>query len=1115
MNIKSVNNNINFRPDEQEIYLTLKRDLSWREGFGILFVRCTYTQESLIIKKIKQDIPEKKIDVLFLDDFVDNLYDLIEKKTQDKHIDILFISGIENSLSLENYIKGTFEQPRNSYNIDSISPLLGHLNWQRERFRDNFNCCLVFTVRTYTLKYLVRRAPDFFDWRSGVIEFPANINIDRLQLIDIPGLDPSKSTISDFISSSRQAKQANNNPQNHVEFVKAIFEAESNKNYDRSIVFTILQDNLDKLDENFTRFLQQWIINTCYEVTPEEIEAVAELVEKFCLDVYEFPLGVRANNLEIVISILETVLKLRPRETYPQKWATIQHNLATFYSERIKGDRADNIEKAISSYKGALQIRTVENFPYEWSITLNNLATAYRDRIQGDKSDNIEKAISCYQKALQIRTVENFPYEWAITQNNLATAYIERTKGNRLENLERGIVYYQEALKVFTIDTFPYEWAITKKNLAIVYSERTKGDKAENLEIAISYLQEALKVITLKSFPYDWSKIQHNLAKIYSERIKEDKVNNIEKAAQLYRNSLQIWTSESFPLEYIQTGKNLGDLGFTNTNWKIALEGYSIAIEALETSRTWTFAEIRRSEIMEESIGLYQNIIQVYINIGQTDKAFEYCDRSKAKTLVEILATRDIYPKGDIPKDIIKELDRLRREIVVENKNLLNQEYRRFNHNEYLLIEEKKTLQSQFSDYSHLNKLIKELEELIVNYILPTDPSFNLTQKLDPIRFDEIKNLIDDKTLILYWYLVNDKLYTFIIDNNVFQPILLEISSDNLRELNILANKYLELALNTNIKIHKQLSLLLNQLSQHLFSSEIISYILSIQRSKLIIIPHGFLHLFPIHAFYIEDRRSLIDFFKEGISYLPNCQILKLVKQQNNSSWNNFLGIYNTDIFIGYSGYEIKNISRYFPSIEVIEGKDINNITTSKMLSLAHCIHFSCHGVFNLRSPIESGLYLTGSELTPESKKLTLGEIFELPLKECNLVTLSASNTGFTDFLSLSEEYIGLPYGFLYAGSSTVISSLWQVSDLSTAILMIRFYQNLIDNKNVPIALNQAQTWLRDLTVREFNKWIEESKLTLPPTIKITLRRTIGKLPSNNCPFHDPYYWAAFCAIGQ
>nr|MDJ0632476.1 CHAT domain-containing protein [Xenococcaceae cyanobacterium MO_188.B29] len=81
-------------------------------------------------------------------------------------------------------------------------------------------------------------------------------------------------------------------------------------------------------------------------------------------------------------------------------------------------------------------------------------------------------------------------------------------------------------------------------------------------------------------------------------------------------------------------------------------------------------------------------------------------------------------------------------------------------------------------------------------------------------------------------------------------------------------------------------------------------------------------------------------------------------------------------------------------------------------------------------------------------------------LRQSRLTVLSACETGLTDFRSLTDEYIGLPSGFLYAGSPNVVSSLWAVNDLSTAFLMIKLYQNLQDkdfHDSVPIALNQAQ----------------------------------------------------------
>ena len=66
-----------------------------------------------------------------------------------------------------------------------------------------------------------------------------------------------------------------------------------------------------------------------------------------------------------------------------------------------------------------------------------------------------------------------------------------------------------------------------------------------------------------------------------------------------------------------------------------------------------------------------------------------------------------------------------------------------------------------------------------------------------------------------------------------------------------------------------------------------------------------------------------------------------------------------------------------------------------------------------------------GRKAIPE-KCLTLREIFaELKLPQCSLVTLSACETGLTNSTAMTDEYIGLPSGFLYAGSMNVVSSLW------------------------------------------------------------------------------------------
>jgi CHAT domain-containing protein len=149
------------------------------------------------------------------------------------------------------------------------------------------------------------------------------------------------------------------------------------------------------------------------------------------------------------------------------------------------------------------------------------------------------------------------------------------------------------------------------------------------------------------------------------------------------------------------------------------------------------------------------------------------------------------------------------------------------------------------------------------------------------------------------------------------------------------------------------------------------------------------------------------------------------------------------------------------------------------------------------------------------SKCLTVEEIFKLDLSQCRLVTLSASETALTDWTSSSDEYIGFPGAFLLAGSASVVGSLWTPSDISTAFLMIKFYQNLQTASTLAVALNQAQLWLQNITKAELKFWITANSLPLAPTMRQNFNKMLHKLQDDQKPFQDPFHWAAFCAIGQ
>jgi superkiller protein 3 len=127
-------------------------------------------------------MPEKNIEVLKLDKSIDNLYNEIESISHKSTIKILFIAGIENSFT--EYIKPKSDGQSYFYQKTSVPRVLGYLNLEKERFRDNFDFCIIFLVRSFGLNYFIHRAPDFFDWRSGVFncnqaEEEINLELER------------------------------------------------------------------------------------------------------------------------------------------------------------------------------------------------------------------------------------------------------------------------------------------------------------------------------------------------------------------------------------------------------------------------------------------------------------------------------------------------------------------------------------------------------------------------------------------------------------------------------------------------------------------------------------------------------------------------------------------------------------------------------------------------------------------------------------------------------------------------------------------------------------------------------------------------------------------------
>jgi CHAT domain-containing protein len=277
-----------------------------------------------------------------------------------------------------------------------------------------------------------------------------------------------------------------------------------------------------------------------------------------------------------------------------------------------------------------------------------------------------------------------------------------------------------------------------------------------------------------------------------------------------------------------------------------------------------------------------------------------------------------------------------------------------------------------------------------------------------------------------------------------------------------------------------------------------------------------------------NKKSELHDLFPNGVQYAPSCQLLQIAQGFHSFDFNKLYAIQNPTKDLFYTDLEVNILSNLFTESQIIaKGNATKNAIIPHLKSSDnHCHHFSCHGGFNPNNPLESALFLANKE------PLTLGEIFELRLNQCRLVVLSACETGLTDLNSISDEYIGLPSGFLFAGSPSVVSSLWTVNDLSTSFLMMKFYEILFNtnmNISVAVALKEAQDWLQNLTVQEYLNTLNNCQHIVKQNQQNLTTKELSRLMDiledeqyrikdfepNYRLFNNPFYWAAFTAVGS
>jgi len=783
-------------------------------------------------------------------------------------------------------------------------------------------------------------------------------------------------------------------------------------------------------------------------------------------------------NYKEAVYILNFLIDECQKVGYPECEAVALNHLCYFF------DKTGCYAEVIKHSNQVLSIASKYNDLERKSSAYTNLGNAYEKL----GTEYYSQAKDCYENALKIDILLENKYAQASNYNNL---------GNILESLkefESAANMYEKALLIFLELKDRSGECTIYTNLGALYQS------INNFQEAIKYQNKCLKLSQEIKDEKSETNACLNLGYCYFA------IDDFQTALNFFQATLAIAQKIRDRLREVKALKGSADCYLTLNYPEKAKFYYQQTIPHLEIMQYGLSVKQRRS-LIKQYLDIYQGLVDACIKTGDFNAAFFYAETSRNRYLVERLAKHDAPLPENLPINLSKQIETAK----FLEKNTLQA---------YTDGLSKNLEQAQITELSIKWSEAKKTLDNLYSQVVDIDPEFIAKTKVYPISFTEVQSLLPPATAVLEFFFTGNRLVTMLILPGAEAPIIPEDLCLIVKHIYLesIAKAWIsDIAAETASKKDggieetiQDLPARIDRISELLKFNNLLDYI-PLEIKHLIVVPHNYLHLFPIHALWINESQRLIDRF--SVEYTPSLLIWKICHSRQRNHWR-FIGIENPtqDKDLIFAHAEIASISesRYFVNAKVLSG---DQASKSAILEAAGCnegFHFSGHAEYNFENPLDS--YLMLSENSDDN--LTLSTIFaDMSMPQADLVTLSACCTGVVDAFQPTEAFLGLPAGFLLAGAKAVVSSLWKVNSIATAFLLDEFYRQLEETYNKAVALQNAQNWLRLCTADKLreraNTW-DLSKLESKEQFR--LKQALKRL--EGIPFENPYYWAAFILTG-
>ncbi|MGB2591875.1 MAG: CHAT domain-containing tetratricopeptide repeat protein [Candidatus Acidiferrum sp.] len=504
------------------------------------------------------------------------------------------------------------------------------------------------------------------------------------------------------------------------------------------------------------------------------------------------------------------------------------------------------------------------------------------------------------------------------------------------------------------------------------------------------------------------------------------------------------------PVLAYQTHFLCGQIAQSRGDRPAAYAAFQEARKSLEALRSRLHAEELKISFVKNRLQVYEALVDLHLSgdggPSSASEAFSCIEAAKSRSMTEmIFQSGQSLPLGDAGQsELVRRIRDLREE--------LNWYYHRIEL-EQLRPEEasvQRLQQLQEKALSQENELLRTLREL------PAHERENATLEA-PADFslEKLQAVLPAGCALIEYYSTGDRLVAAVVTRDSVQIAPITVLSRVTHFLHLLRFQLSKFRMGTTYTQRFEQPLLLAAQShlEALYAELIAPLRAHLHAKHLIFVPHGPLHFLPFHALKNGDS-YLCD--THTVSYAPSATVFALCQEKAATDANNgaksslVMGI--PDERAPHILAEVQSVAGILPQTDLVLGAGATVDALKKKGSQATLLHIATHGTYRQDNPMFSGIRLGDGYLN-------LYDLYQMRLSARH-VTLSGCATGM-NFVAAGDELLGLQRGLFCAGASSLLLSLWDVHDRSTADLMQLFYKGYIETGDMASSLQSAMKHLR------------------------------------------------------